>query len=389
MLASSAPTQISTPFANSGTKNIIPVASQIGITPGAASYTDGFPPLTMTPVASGGVPPFGADFNGVLNAITLIQQWQSAGGVYPFNSTFATAIGGYPKGAILEKASGTGYWVNQADNNTVNPDTVGTNWIDLGGVIGQYTAIQGAFKNLALSASGASAVLNISADAVTVRSSAGIYATLTGVSLTPSTGGATGANSLDTGAWAYSTWYNTYVIYNPTTTTVAALFSLSATAPTLPSGYTMFARVGAFRTPSATNYYPLAFKQYGRRAQWAVASGSNVPTPPSIASGSSGNPATPTWTGVAWSSIAPPTAASVKLYLYNPTTGTESQAAPNNSYGAYGSTTNPPPLSSGNSSSATMYISSIADLIPESANFYYASNGARAGLYGLGWEDNL
>lgn len=76
MQASNIPSKVPLPFANSGTKNAIPTASQIGVTPGAASLTDGFPPLTMTPLASGGVPPAGADFNGILNLITAIQQWQ-------------------------------------------------------------------------------------------------------------------------------------------------------------------------------------------------------------------------------------------------------------------------------------------------------------------------
>ena len=51
------PPQLTQAFAFSGTKNLIPVPSQIGITPGAASFTDGFPPLTATPIGSGGIPP--------------------------------------------------------------------------------------------------------------------------------------------------------------------------------------------------------------------------------------------------------------------------------------------------------------------------------------------
>ncbi len=132
MLASSIPSRIQLPFANSGTKNTIPVASQIGITPGAASYTDGFPPLTMTPIASGGVPPYGADFNGVLNAITAVQQWQSAGGVFKYDSTFATAIGGYPAGSVLESTDGVTQWISLIDNNSADPDgATPTDWAAL------------------------------------------------------------------------------------------------------------------------------------------------------------------------------------------------------------------------------------------------------------------
>lgn len=129
MQASNLPTKVPLPFANSGTKNTIPTASQIGITAGAASLTDGFPPLTFTPLASGGVPPAGADFNGILNLITGVQQWQSAGGIFKYDSAFSTSVGGYPKGAILESSDGSTLWLCLADNNTTDPDgATPSNW---------------------------------------------------------------------------------------------------------------------------------------------------------------------------------------------------------------------------------------------------------------------
>lgn len=130
MQANNTPTKIPVPFADSGTKNTIPVPSQIGITAGAASFTTGFPPLTFTPIAAGGVPPFGADFNGVLNAITQALRWTNAGGQYVYDSTFATSIGGYPKGAWLQKATLDGFWMSTADNNTADPDASGAGWVD-------------------------------------------------------------------------------------------------------------------------------------------------------------------------------------------------------------------------------------------------------------------
>lgn len=131
MQLSNAPSKIKLPFANSGTKNTIPVASQIGITAGAASYTDGFPPLTFTPVASGGVPPYGADFNGILNASTAIDRWFAAGAGFVYDSAFATDsnVGGYPKGARVLRTDGEGYWLNIADNNTTNPESGGAGWV--------------------------------------------------------------------------------------------------------------------------------------------------------------------------------------------------------------------------------------------------------------------
>jgi hypothetical protein len=131
MLSSEIPARIPLPFADSGTKNAIPTASQIGITPGAASLTDGFPPLTFTPIASGGIPPAGADFNGILNMITAVQQWQSAGGIFKYDATFSTAIGGYPAGAVLMGSDNATQWLNLADNNTTDPETSPANWAAL------------------------------------------------------------------------------------------------------------------------------------------------------------------------------------------------------------------------------------------------------------------
>jgi hypothetical protein len=129
MLASQIPNKVPLPFANSGSKNVIPTLSQIGITPGIASLTDGFPPLTGTPKVSGGIAPAMQDFNGIFNLITAVQQWQSAGGAFKYDAAFSTAIGGYPAGAILASTSNTTYWLNLADSNTTDPDSgAAANW---------------------------------------------------------------------------------------------------------------------------------------------------------------------------------------------------------------------------------------------------------------------
>jgi len=130
MQLSSAPAQLVEAWATGdATKtNPIPVPSQEGITPGAASYTDGFPPLCATPVASGGIPPSKADMNGILYGMSAVDVWMCAGGGFPYNSAFSTAIGGYPKGARVLMASGNGYWVSTTDNNVTDPDTGGAGW---------------------------------------------------------------------------------------------------------------------------------------------------------------------------------------------------------------------------------------------------------------------
>ncbi|WP_116520998.1 hypothetical protein [Achromobacter insuavis] len=128
MQASNAPSKSPVPFAESGSKNTIPVASQIGVTPGLASFTDGFPPLTMTPLTAGGIPPRGQDINGILYFLSAAARWQQAGGSYAYDSGFATAIGGYPKGAVLLAADGQGFWLSTVDSNTADPDAGGAGW---------------------------------------------------------------------------------------------------------------------------------------------------------------------------------------------------------------------------------------------------------------------
>lgn len=132
MQTSSQPKLLPVPFADAGSKQNIPNDSQIGITAGRASYTDGFPPLTRTPLAAGGVPPFGTDFNGVLNDITAALRWSQSGAGYPFNAAFNTAISGYPKGARIPNSTLDGYWLNTTDGNSANPEVTGaatTGWV--------------------------------------------------------------------------------------------------------------------------------------------------------------------------------------------------------------------------------------------------------------------
>lgn len=66
----------------------------------------------------------------------------------------------------------------------------------------------------------------------------------------------TGALGIDTGVVALKKWYYVYVIAKHTTGStgqdISAVLSLSATSPTLPSGYTFYRRVGCVRTTNAS-----------------------------------------------------------------------------------------------------------------------------------------
>lgn len=145
MLLASPPPRFTIPFANSAGGSFIraiPQASQIGITGGAASLTDGFPPLCFQPVAAGGIPPFGSDMNGILSQLSKWSQWQEGGGPVFFDNTFATGgSGGYPKSAILMSAVSPGqFWMSTADSNTTDPDSVSSaNWVPAPGTISSGT----------------------------------------------------------------------------------------------------------------------------------------------------------------------------------------------------------------------------------------------------------
>ena len=79
----------------------------------------------------------------------------------------------------------------------------------------------------------------------------------------------TGNGCLDTGSIATATWYHFYAIYRSDTFVVDVLSSLSATAPSLPAGYTHQRRIGAGRTDGSSNW--IAFSQFGDEFLWSTA----------------------------------------------------------------------------------------------------------------------
>lgn len=109
---------------------VIPLESQISIEGGRASYETGFPPLCMTPKVEGGIPPFGADMNGILYALSAQVAWLAAGGPMPWNEDVVTEAGGYPEGAIVRSAADpTQFWYSLVDDNINDPDADSTGWL--------------------------------------------------------------------------------------------------------------------------------------------------------------------------------------------------------------------------------------------------------------------
>lgn len=95
----------------------------------AASWQQGFPPITMTPKSSGGQPPQGQDMNGVLNEMSAHTVFLQQGGVYKIDSTLLTA--GYNKGAMILLNDNLTVVMSVVDTNTTDPNSSMTGWIYL------------------------------------------------------------------------------------------------------------------------------------------------------------------------------------------------------------------------------------------------------------------
>lgn len=177
--------------------------------------------------------------------------------------TIGDAIGTTKGDTITFTASATP--VRQAagaDGLVVAANSIATNGIEYRAPAG----VMAAGRNLQCSIANATASTAVfTADELTLRNTSNGTILNTTVSVTPDLT-ASGANGLDTGGEASSTWYYLWVIYNPTTTTTAGLWSLSTTAPTMPAGYTYKALVSAAYNDGSSNL--VSAYQRGNKVFW-------------------------------------------------------------------------------------------------------------------------
>ena len=127
------PILIPQPFANNGSKNSIQNTRQQGQDPEDATWSDGFPNVTMQPIESGGLPPKGMDFNGILHALSASIVHQQKGGFFYYDTNYAKNIGGYHAGAILIADDNSKLFISTIDNNTNNPNQNINGWQILAG----------------------------------------------------------------------------------------------------------------------------------------------------------------------------------------------------------------------------------------------------------------
>lgn len=132
-----------------------------------------------------------------------------------------------------------------------------------------YPILQGLLSGLTLSTAGSSATFGIAAG-VAVNSTNTVSMVLASA-YTKTTSAwvvGTGNGALDTGSIAASTWYHVFLIKRTDTNVVDVLVSLSATAPTLPTNYTVFRRIGSMKTDGSSQW--VKFIQDGDLFTWDV-----------------------------------------------------------------------------------------------------------------------
>lgn len=102
----------------------------------AVNYVDGFPAVYSAPASGGGKYVSRGEMNALGNAATNDVHYFKCGGLNTFDAGFCAAIGGYPKGAILDYLVGYKIYkvLSLVDSNTVDFTESGidsVNWIAL------------------------------------------------------------------------------------------------------------------------------------------------------------------------------------------------------------------------------------------------------------------
>jgi hypothetical protein len=312
--------------------------------------------------------------NGIGNGTNALATANITGGtITGLSAPIPVASGGTNSASLTVGAVIIGNGTNTV--SSVSPGSAGnvlasdgTNWNSVPNPA-NAGSIPSAFSGLKITTP-TSANVAVTANYIALYSGSGFY-TAPSVNITIQTG-VSGAGGLDTGTIANSTWYSVWVIYNGTT--VSGLLSLSATSPTMPSGYTYKARVGWVRYGSSAL---VASIQYANRAMW-VAQSSGYPV--------ISNTAQTQWTAVSMANFAPSTASAFLISGYNPNTVGAA------SYGVNGNSN----ISSFNYAALSFNVNGTylsdptmqATIQNENGNIYIYSNGGNY-IFSQGWTDNL
>jgi hypothetical protein len=232
-------------------------------------------------------------------------------------------------------------------------------------------------SNVRTTATSGASTAAYTADQVVMQKADGTARVVNSLSATLNLANTDVVNGRDSAA-SSAAWYYVYAISNGTTDGV--WLTTAATSPTLPSGYTYYARIGTAYTSGAA--FATSFVQ--KNCFYAL------PTPTTIAGGATGGSSTttPTWVAVnvVTGGYVPATACEIYVSLQLQSATGQAMAAPNNSYGAYNSYISlpPPPLV------VTQVVGVVsASMVLESNNVYYAFSTTNGYLRCYGFTDTF
>ncbi|WP_447983777.1 hypothetical protein [Nitrospira sp. Nam74] len=193
------------------------------------------------------------NFHGSSNGAGGSARWRYWNGAWATLTPTATLA--YNQGYSQFRAASPADWTTGATGLTA-----GMYWLyfDAGaGGGGVTTAYRGRYSN--------ALAVDVTADEVTASSSTGLKAVtqaLGTITVSIDIAGPTANGRGQAGAFSANTYIYLWLIYNPTTATWAGVWDTSATAPTLPSGYTYKLLIGGYRIDA--NSVLKAWSQLGR-----------------------------------------------------------------------------------------------------------------------------
>jgi hypothetical protein len=253
----------------------------------------------------GPLPPLGDDHDYVMNLQDSRAIWLGEQMLLAVGHEWQDDVSYDAYAVVRSPVDGQLYRSLASSNLNNEPSVSGSQWA-LGLPVPNSiltSGIRGSYSNLSASAVGTNATVSFTADAICVKNAANEQLVLNTVSqscnlLT------LGAGGLDAGSIAANTWYATYLIYNPTTSTRAAIASLSYTGPALPSGFTHWAFMTSVRSNAGATLL-LPFTKDNEAVFYAPAASTAIPSDFPIALG---NGAATSFTAVSLQALVPPNA---------------------------------------------------------------------------------
>lgn len=304
--------------------------------------------------------------------------------ITPANVTYAT-IQNVAADSLLGNPTGSGATVSEITLGaglSFSGTTLVSAPLSIGGAVGLVITNDGTTPNTKAT---------LTADQIImVGSSQSVFASAVSLSINCAT---TGANAMDAGSIPISGEVHFYSISNGSTT--AGLGSISATSPTMPSGYIYKVRLGSMLTDSSGNF--LRTKQRGCDTQYIVTASTNTAIPPIISSGTAGtfsSVSTVTYASTSVTGFVPSTATKIRILatqIWKAGSASNLLVAPNTSYGG---TNNGPEGSSGMvpplylAAGATV-TSAMAEFELESTNIGVVSSASGGAVACLGWTDKV